>query len=138
MDINLIAVLVATVAQFVIGAIWYMPVFGRLWGEMFGFDKLSKAEQKEMQSKMGPYYGLQILVTLATSYVLALFITEMSGTSAYVIALWLWAGFVVPTQVSAVIFGGVEAKWIPRRISIMAGGSLVCLLVAAWVFSVLA
>jgi hypothetical protein len=49
--VSLSAVAVATVVQFIVGAIWYMPIFGKLWGEMFGFDKLSKKQQQEMQSK---------------------------------------------------------------------------------------
>ncbi|QQS19916.1 DUF1761 domain-containing protein [Candidatus Saccharibacteria bacterium] len=138
MSINLGVVALASMAQFIVGAAWYTFVFGKQWGEMFGFDKLSKKDQKEMQSKMGPYYGLQLFVTLMTSYVLALFIADNPDSSEFVIALWLWVGFVVPTQVSAVIFGGVHARWIQRRIAIMAGGSLVCLMVAAWIFSLFA
>lgn len=128
-------VLLATVVQFVVGAIWYMGIFAKQWGEMFGFDKLSKAEQKAMQSKMGPFYALQIAVTLLTSYVLAHFVVALPAITTYKLAFWLWLGFVVPTQVSAVIFGGVDPKWIPRRIGIMAFGSLACLLAAAFVFA---
>jgi len=135
MDVNLVAVLAATVAQFVVGAVWYMGLFSKQWGEMFGFEKLSKKEQKEMQAKMGPWYGVQLLVTALTAYVLAYLIGALPAVGVYTLAVWVWLGFVVPTQVSAVIFGGVEAKWIPRRIIIMAGGSLACLLVAAWVIS---
>lgn len=135
MDVNLIAVLAATVAQFVVGALWYMVLFSKQWGEMFGFDKLSKAKQKEMSSQMGPYYALQLLVTVLTAYVLAYLMGLLPSENAYMLAVWVWLGFVVPTQVSAVIFGGVDAKWIPRRITIMAGGSLACLLVAAWIIS---
>lgn len=134
-NISWVAVLVATVAQFAVGALWYMGLFAKQWGEMFGFDKLSKAKQKEMQAQMGPYYVLQVLVTLVTSYVLAHFIAAYPDTSEYKLAFWLWLGFVVPTQVSAVIFGGVDAKWIPRRIAIMASGSLACLLAASVVFT---
>lgn len=133
MSINIWAVLVATLAQFVVGAVWYTAIFGKQWGEMFGFDKMPKAEQQKMQKQMGPFYGVQLLVTFMTAYVLAHFIVAQPDVAAYKIAFWVWLGFVVPTQVSAVIFGGVEPKWIPRRIGIMASGSLACLLVAAWV-----
>lgn len=129
------AILLATAGQFAVGAIWYMAVFPKQWGEMFGFDKLSQSEQKAMQAKMGPYYGLQIVVTLLTSYVLAHLVLAVPEISAYKLAFWLWLGFVVPTQVSAVIFGGVDPKWISRRIGIMASGSLACLLTAALIFS---
>jgi hypothetical protein len=135
LDVSITAVLPATVVQFVVGAVWYMPLFGKLWGEMFGFDKLSKKEQQALQSKMGPFYGLQLFVTLLTSFVLAHFIAAFPEYSAYKLAAWIWLGFVVPTQVSAVVFGGVESKWIPRRLGIMAGGSLACLTAAAWVLS---
>lgn len=135
MDVNLMAVLAATLVQFVVGAVWYMVIFPKQWGEMFGFDKLSKEKQKEMQAQMGPYYGLQLLVTALSAYVLVYLTTVLPEASTYAVAFWVWLGFVVPTQVSAVIFGGVDAKWIPRRIGIMASGTLACLLAAAWVIT---
>lgn len=132
------AIIIATVVQFIVGAIWYMFIFAKQWGEMFDFNKLSKKEQKEMQAKMGPYYGLQMVVTLLTSYIFAQFVvmanTSVINLSLYKLAFFVWLGFVVPTQVSAIIFGGVDPKWIPRRLMIMAGGSLACLMSAAFVF----
>lgn len=133
MEVNIWGVVVATIAMFIVGALWYMVVFQKQWGEMFDFDKLSKAKQKEMQAQMGPYYALQMVVTAVTAFVLALFLALLPEESPYLLAFWVWLGFVVPTQVSAVIFGGVDAKWIPRRIGIMAGGSLAPLMVAAFV-----
>lgn len=136
MDVNLWAVLAATAVQFLVGAVWYMVVFPKQWGEMFGFDKLSKKKQQEMQAQMGPYYAVQILVTFLTSFVLVYCVTS-ADMVFWQVAFWLWLGFVVPTQVSAVIFGGVDAKWIPRRIGIMASGAFVTLLAGAWVIELL-
>lgn len=133
MEINLIAVLVATVAQFVVGAIWYMPVFGKLWGQMHGFDKLSKAEQKEAQSKMAPLMITQFLFTILTTYVLAHFIVKNPDYSPYELVMWIWLGFFVPTQVSAVLFGGTDPKWVMKKTLVMAFGSLVVLLAGAFV-----
>ncbi len=135
MEVNIWGVVVASVAMFSVGALWYMFVFAKQWGEMFDFDKLSKEKQKEMQAQMGPYYALQMVVTAVTAFVLALFAALLPEESPYMLVFWLWLGFVVPTQASAVIFGGVDAKWIPRRIGIMAGGSLAPLMVAAFVLS---
>jgi hypothetical protein len=137
MGISLLAVVVATVAMFAVGAAWYMGLFAKQWGEMFGFDKLSKAKQKEMQKQMGPYYFMQLAVTVLSAIVLAKLIALLPGQSVYAIAFMVWAGFVLPAQVSAVIFGGVDAKWIPRRIGIMASEALVRLMVAAWVISMI-
>lgn len=136
-DVNIGAVVAATVAMFVVGAVWYMGLFAKKWGEIHGFDKLDKKTQKEMQAKMGPYYFAQIVVTVFSAFVLAKLIGLLPGYSVYTLALLVWFGFVLPTQVSAVIFGGTEPKWITQKISIMAGEALAHLLVAAWVISMI-
>ena len=132
MQLNYLAIVLAAVAQFIVGAIWYTPIFGKLWGKMHGFDKQSKEEQQKMMKKMGPLLAMQFLVTVVTSFVLALFIAALPADwNAYGMAGFFWLGFVVPTQVSAVIFGGTEPKWVVKKIAIMAGASLICLMVAA-------
>ncbi len=130
MDVNYIAVLVAAVAQFVVGAIWYMPIFGKLWGQIHGFQKLSKSQQKEAQQQMMPMLVVQFIGTLLTTVVLAKITDATSVYAPYSLALLIWAGFFVPSQVSAVIFGGTDPKWVVKKTAIMAGGSLACLLVA--------
>ena len=137
MGINLLAVLLATIAQFIIGAIWYMPVFGKKWGEIHGFDmsKLSKEEQKKAQKQMMPMLAVQFLVTILTSFALAKVIALAPDYSAYKIALVVWLGFFVPVQVADVLFGGTDSKWIVQKIAILSGGSLLCLLAAAAIIS---
>lgn len=132
MNLNYFAILAASALQFVIGAIWYTPVFGKTWGKIHGFDKVSKDEQKKMMKKMGPLLATQFLVTVVTTFVLALFMEALPHDwNAYGMAGFFWLGFVLPTQISAVIFGGTEPKWVTAKISIMAGGSLLCLEAAA-------
>jgi Protein of unknown function (DUF1761) len=137
MEVSLIAVVAAAVMQFAVGAIWYMPLFGKMWGEMFGFDKLSKKEQDKAQKEMMPWMGVQFLITVLTSYVLAWSIANVTTVSVYTLVFLIWIGFFVPTQASAVIFGGTEAQWIKRRILIMAGGSLACLVAGAFVINLI-
>ena len=131
MEINYLAVFLASIAQFVVGAVWYMPLFGKTWRDIHGFDKLSKAEQKKAQDGMAPLLITQFIFTVITTVVLAKLSLLMPEESLYKLALMLWVGFVVATQVSAVIFGGTQPKWFVRKIAVMAGGSLACLLVAA-------
>lgn len=131
MSINYFAVFLAAVAQFIIGAIWYMPVFGNLWGKIHGFKKMNKEEQKEAQKKMMPMLVVQFLVTLLTTVVLAKFIVLLPNYSVYALAGMIWIGFFVPVQVAAVLFGGTAPKWVITKTAIMSGGSLLCLLAAA-------
>jgi hypothetical protein len=132
MTLNYAAIFLATVVQFIIGAIWYTPIFGKLWGKIHGFDKLSKDVQMKMMKSMGPVLAVQFLVTILTSFVLELFVTSLpAGWNVFGEAGFFWLGFVVPTQVSAVLFGGTEGKWVVTKILISAGGSLACLMSAA-------
>lgn len=125
-------ILMATALQYVCGAVWYSLLFGKLWGKIHGFDKLSKDVQDKMMKEMGPYYVAQLLVTVMTTVVLAILIANLPRNwNAFQMAAMLWAGFVVPTQASAVIFGGTETKWMLRKIAVQAGASLLCLMIAS-------
>ncbi len=136
MQVNYVAVLVASLLQFVFGAVWYTPVFGKMWGKIHGFDKRSQAEQQEMMKGMAPLLGMQFLVTVVTTIVLAMLLTgTTSAWSPYAFAGLCWLGFIVPTQVSAVLFGGTEPRWVVTKILIMAGGALGCVMIAAAVLS---
>lgn len=132
MEFNYLAVFLATVVQFAIGAVWYSLLFGKLWGRIHGFDKLPKEVQQKMMKSMGPFYGIQALVTLITSVILYIFIVFLPHDwNIYVLAGFFWIGFVVPAQVSSVIFGGTEPKWIIKKIAVQSLCSLLCLEAAA-------
>lgn len=132
MAINYVAILIAAVLQFIFGAVWYSVFFGKLWGKIHGFDKLSKETQQKMMKEMGPFYGIQFLLTLVTTFVLALFMAVLpQDWNPYGIAGFFWLGFVVPTQASAAIFGGTEGKWLVPKVAVQAGSALGCLLIAA-------
>ncbi len=132
MDLNYAAILIASLLQFIFGAVWYTPLFGKTWGRIHGFDKYSKEVQQKMMKEMGPILALQFLFTIVTTFVLALLLSSFPAEwNAYGLAGFCWLGFIVPTQVSAVLFGGTEPKWIVKKILIMAGASLGCMMIAA-------
>lgn len=135
MQFNILAILAATVAQFIVGAFWYTFLFGKQWGKIHGFDKLSKKVQDEMVSKMGPIYGAQFVVTLVASFVFSIFVTMLPTWNPYGLAFFFWLGFTVPAQAGAAFFGGTEPKWMVQKIAIQAFGALASLLAAAAVLS---
>jgi len=69
--INYLAVLVAAVVYFVIGAVWYMGLFGKIWSELMGFNKLSKKEEKAMKEKMGISMAINFVACLLAAYCMA-------------------------------------------------------------------
>jgi Protein of unknown function (DUF1761) len=136
MTINYLAVLVAAVGQFIFGAIWYMPIFGKFWGKIHGFNALTKEEQAVMTRKMAPLLVTQFLFTIITTAVFSLLLNAFPADwNIYGLAFFFWIGFIVPTQVSAVLFGGTNPKWFMQKILIMAFGALGCMLIAAFVLS---
>lgn len=137
LGVDLFATAATAVAMFMFGGFWYMVLFAKKWGEMFGFDKLSKKEQKEKQKEMGPLMTVQVLITILSAFALAKIIALAPEYSVLKIAVIVWAGFVAPTAISSVIFGGVETRWIKRRIAIMVSESFLRILLAAWIISLL-
>lgn len=136
MNINYVAVLVAAVAQFIFGAIWYMPLFGKMWGRIHGFDNQSPEVQAQMRKGMAPLLVTQFIFTIVTTVVFAMILSHVtSDWSTYCFALAFWLGFIVPTQVAAVIFGGTNPQWFVQKILIMIGGGLGCMLIIAAVFN---
>lgn len=129
-DLNYGAIAVVTAAQFVVGAIWYTPVFGNVWGKIHGFDKLSKKEQAAARKQMGPYLAVQLIVTIFSAFGLVWLAQTLPSKNVYLLGLLVWFAFMVPAQVSAVIFGGTEPRWMATKSAIMVGGSLVCTMVA--------
>lgn len=129
MEINIWVILVASLVQFILGAIWYMPIFGNLWGKIHNYKPVSEEEHKKAIKKMMPFLGLQFLMNLLTAFVFVLLLNGFPGSlNVYGLAFFFWLGFSVPVQISGVVFGGTEGKWVVKKILIMIGGSLVSLL----------
>jgi hypothetical protein len=134
---SIASILTASIVQFIIGFIWYTPIFGKLWGKIHSMGSMSKEEQAKMMKTMGPMFGLQFFMTIVTTVVLGIFLLNQPSWNPYAMAGFFWIGFVVPTQVSAVIFGGTAPKWIAKKIAIMAGASFFCLEAAAAILSMM-
>lgn len=108
MEINLLAVLVAALASMVIGSMWYSPMlFGNIWQKYSGVKMDPKADKKAQQKMMLTSFGLGFLSSLVMGAVLAqlIVLTDMEGAAGGAqVAFWTWLGFVVTTQLGAVIW----------------------------------
>lgn len=135
MELNYTAIIVATVAQFIFGAIWYTPIFGKTWGKIHGFDQVAPDKQKEMMRDMWKLLVVQFIFTFVTTWVFAYLLNSSTlDWSIYKLAFFYWLGFLLPTQVAAVIFGGTKPGWVITKIAISVGASLGCMEIIALVF----
>jgi hypothetical protein len=68
LDINWLAVLVAAVVTFVLGGVWYGPLFGRIWRTAEGQAEPQPGRQKHP----AVVYGLSFVLMLIAAAVLAI------------------------------------------------------------------
>ena len=102
--VNYLSVVIASVVSFIVGFIWYGPLFGKLWMKLSNISEkdAKKAKEKGMAVPM----LLNFIGTLVTAYVLAAFLQVLgAGTvsGAMAVAFWAWLGFIAATT----LLGGV-------------------------------
>jgi hypothetical protein len=108
MNINMVAILVAVVANFILGFIWYTPLFGKVWAREIGVDFSVKPAGGEVAKGMffmviGNFFMAYVFAhnMAAWSYVPGA--NEMSRVASIMSAtIFTWLGFYLPVDLSAV------------------------------------
>lgn len=114
--VNYVAILVAAVASMIIGALWYGPLFGKLWMKLSGLSP--EALGAEKKKGMGWRYLLMFVGSLLMADVLAhalIFASaylKISGVEAgFTAGFWNWLGFVAPVTLAGVLWEGKSWKF---------------------------
>jgi hypothetical protein len=99
--LNLMAVLVAALAAFVVGSLWYTVLFGKIWMKLAGVKK----------DKKDPYMAVRFLVYLIGQLVMAfvlahflIFTNAVSYVEGFITVFWLWLGFIAPISIGGVLW----------------------------------
>lgn len=69
MEVNFLAVVVAAVASFFVGGIWYGPLFAKTWMKENGFSEAELAKRN-----MAGVFGFSFLFALISAFLLAMFV----------------------------------------------------------------
>ena len=103
--INYLAVVVAAVAAFAIGGLWYSPLlFAKQWVKAHGY---TDEQVKEMQKGAGKAYAVSILCQLLIALAIAVLVGYLRLTlcvQGLKLALLIWAGFAFPLGLMANVF----------------------------------
>ena len=103
-DISLTRVIVAAVANMLIGAIWYSPgVFGKKWM------KLTGKKREDLQKGAPTAYVGSAISALIVAFVLAYFVGFAEVNSAIngaLLGILAWLGFVVTSSMAKLLFQG--------------------------------
>ena len=102
-EVNLLAVLVAGIVPMIVGSLWYGRLFGKRWLA------LMEMTAEEIQEGFNPVktYGVTLLLSLVTAFVLAQLIAQVGGGSAMVgvhVALMALVGFILPVANQSIAF----------------------------------
>lgn len=124
-EINPWAILLCGVLSMVVGVIWYGPFFGKTWAKVIKATDMDKAKRAEMQKRAAPLYAVTFLLALFQAFVMDWYIVSLTSSSGVDHAIWLWAGFVIPTVAAGSMWNNdsKEISW--ARFGIQAGYYLV-------------
>ncbi len=128
-EVNFLAVLVATLASFVVGWAWYSPLlFIKPWMKLRGQDP-----DEVLKGGMQMPWGL-MAVEFVTTLIMAFFVAEFAAwvgattlVGGLVLGFWIWLGFYATTMLGPVLWEKVPLK----LYAISAGRWLVSILVMA-------
>lgn len=99
-DVNLVAILVASVVAFIIGFLFHGPLFGKLWMKLAHITPTGNEKMSDMYGQM----GMNLLINIITACVMSVFV-NIANSSAFMIdysavgigatvAFLGWLGFV--------------------------------------------
>ena len=110
MKINIIAILVSVVANFILGFLWYAAIFAKAWAIEMGYDPNMRPGKKEMIKGM----IIMMIGNFMFAWILAFYLAgwkyipganEMSPLVTGVnSALSVWIGFYVPVHLGRIVW----------------------------------
>lgn len=109
--VNYLAVVVAAVVAFALGAFWHSPIgFGKQWMKLMGF---SHEDMRRMPLTPTQAMSIGFAVMLVVSYVTAMFMAmtyAFTVSTAMELGFWVWLGFLAPTLANAWLWEGKSWK----------------------------
>jgi len=109
-QINMLAVAVTVVACFILGFLWYTPLFGKAWGKEMGYDPNEKVDNSVMIKGLafmviGNFLFAWVLAhnIEAWSFVPGM-LEEGKMTNALSTAFFTWLGFYLPGELGATVW----------------------------------
>ena len=111
LHINFLAVIVAAVVTFGIGALWYSPLlFGKQWME---FNAVSAEKAEAMRKNALKMYGITFVgyLMMAAMFAILLRMTHIDRlVGGAKLGFLLWLGFVATVGLTGSLYGGRSMK----------------------------
>lgn len=135
-SLNWLAIAVVTVGSWMFGALWFGPIWGKIWMKIHhGEKKMSDAEMKEAMKGMWKLLVSEFAATALMMIGLACIIIAIPEYSGVRNAFMIWLAFVMPAGLSVVLWGNDQKKWMCTKIALIASNRLISLLMAGYILS---
>jgi len=118
--LNYVAVLIAVVAHFILGFIWYTPLFGKVWAKELGMNTDQKPPASLMVKGMVMNLIGNFFMVFVFYHNIAVWMPETwaqlpaEGATPFAYALtasiFTWLGFYVPVDLNSVAWEGKSWK----------------------------
>lgn len=108
LEINYLAVVIATVANFFIGFIWYTPLFGKAWAKELGINTSGPPPAGALAKGMimgliGNFFMAYVLAHNNAAWTFVPGMSEMSTVGIILSAgIFTWLGFYLPVDLNRV------------------------------------
>lgn len=108
-EVNIIGIFVAAIASMIVGFVYYMvPFISKPWMKLMNYSKDDvKPSSQEMAKMYGTSFILAIITAFILSHVMAMskaYFNETLLVTGIMTAFWMWLGFVMPVQLTGVLF----------------------------------
>ena len=141
MHISALAVLVAVIANFIFGSLWYMPLFGKAWAKEMGFDPNGPKPATSVMVKgmtfmvIGNFLMAWVLAHNMAAWNFVPGVKEMGALSNTISAgVFTWVGFYLPVDLGGVAWS--KHSW--KLFGINTGYHLIMTLIAAGILAYMA
>ena len=132
MNLNYLSILIQTVLLVVLGAVWFGPIFGKMWSKIMGFELLSIEEQKQLEKEITPYYAVQAIATIFYCTGLNIIFNLTHGTANhFIIGLMIWGLIVLPTLATDIIWGNTKKEHWTMQFLLVAVYQLISIMLVA-------
>lgn len=135
--INYVAIVIAVIANFILGYLWYTPIFGKIWAKEMGFKTGNEPKQSEFIK--GLVYmligNLLFAWVLAHNIVAWQFVPDVKEmgkfSNAISSAIFTWIGFYFPVHLGSTVWEG--KTW--KLVGINGGYHLASLIVVSFILT---
>lgn len=99
---NILAIILAAASGFLVGGLWYGPLFGNVWQRAIGLSN-EEIQSSNMFKTYGLTFAFSVLSAVFLGHLLAFFDTDFQHTM--MISVGIAIGFIVPAIGTNYLFG---------------------------------